>query len=143
MRVREVLEHKPVDGVVTVGPDCPVRELVGVLAQHNIGAVVVSGSGTPVAGVVSERDVVRRLAQGPSVLDQPVSSIMTGDVWTTGPEDDLDEARRVMTKRRFRHVPVLDEGELVGIISIGDVVKAHIDQIEFERDQLTSYVHQT
>lgn len=143
MRIREVLERKPDAGVVTVAPGCQVRELVDVLARHNIGAVVVSPDGTSVAGIVSERDVVRHLLDGPSVLDQPVSAIMTADVWTAGPEDTLDETRRQLTERRFRHVPVLDAGRLVGIISIGDVVKAHIDQIEFERDQLTSYVHQT
>jgi CBS domain-containing protein len=143
MRISDVLTSKPTQQVVTIGPDASVRDLVGRLAEHNIGAIVVSGDGTTVDGIVSERDVVRRLHDDETVLDGPVSAIMTRDVATCDPTTPVDELRVVMTERRFRHMPVVDEGRLVGIMSIGDVVKSSLDQLEFERDQLDSYLHQT
>jgi CBS domain-containing protein len=143
MRIRDVLTHKPSAQVVTIGPDSTVRELLGLLAEHNIGAVVVSGDGEGVDGIVSERDVVRRLHEDESVLDGAVSAIMTSDVETCRPDTTVDDLRVLMTERRIRHVPVVTEGRLTGIISIGDVVKSSLDQLQFERDQLDSYVHQT
>ena len=151
MRIREALGAKimPETGsserpaIVTVPPGTGVRELLAVLAEHNIGAVVVSSDGTGVDGIVSERDVVRRLTGHDEVLDTTVADIMTRDVLTVAPEDSLDGTRRMMTERRIRHLPVVDEGRLVGIVSIGDLVKSHIADVEFERDQLDSYVHQT
>src|SRR5262245_40212324 len=143
MRIIDILTSKPGQDVVTIGPDATVRELLGHLAEHNIGAVVVSGDGQTVDGIVSERDVVRRLHEDESVLDGPVSTIMTSDVATTDPHTHVDELRVVMTERRIRHVPVVTDGKLTGIISIGDVVKSSLDQLQFERDQLDSYVHQT
>jgi CBS domain-containing protein len=142
MKISDVVAAKPSQGVVTIGPDATVRELVALLAEHRIGAVVVSADGGTVAGIVSERDVVRRLVQDEAVLAGPVSAIMTADVRCVTSTDTLDEVRRLMTEHRFRHVPVVDDGRLQGLVSIGDVVKAHIDQVEFERDQLDSYVHQ-
>jgi CBS domain-containing protein len=124
-------------------PDAGVRELIALLARHNIGAVIVSGDGAAVDGIVSERDVVRRLEGDDGVLDAAVSTIMTSSVHSVEPTDSLDDVRRLMTERRFRHVPVVEHGRLAGIVSIGDVVKAYIDKVEFERDQLDSYVHQT
>ena len=143
MKISEVLAAKPSQDVVTISPEASVRELIALLAQHNIGAVVVSADGRAVAGIVSERDVVRKLHSDETVLDAAVATIMTTDVRSVAPEDSLDATRRLMTEHRFRHVPVVDDGQLRGIISIGDVVKAHIDQVEFERDQLDSYVHRT
>jgi CBS domain-containing protein len=143
MRIREVVAAKPDTTVVTVSRGATVRELIRLLAEHNVGALVVSSDGTTVDGIVSERDVVRRLHDDPGVLDATVESIMTGDVHTCGPDDSLDDMMSVMTERRIRHVPVCDEGRLIGIISIGDVVKHRIQTLEFERDQLDSYVHQT
>lgn len=143
LRIRDVVAAKSHDGVVTVSPDATVRELVALLAEHNVGALVVSGDGTTVDGIVSERDVVRQLHGNPSVLTATVSSIMTGSVHTCPSEASLDELMTVMTERRFRHVPVVDDGRLVGIVSIGDVVKHKIGLLEFERDQLDSYVHQS
>ena len=147
MRISDVLSGKTKtagDQVVTVDPDATVRELLRLLADHNLGAVVVSGDDGSVAGIVSERDVVRRLAaDGDDVLDRSVSAIMTSDVQTCAPSDPVDELRIVMTERRIRHVPVVSDGRLTGIISIGDVVKSSLDQLKFERDQLDSYVHQT
>ena len=142
MKIKDVVGAKPTQGVVTISPDATVRDLLGLLAEHNIGAVVVSADGSAVEGIVSERDVVRRLHGDEAVLGSPVSAIMTVEVHTAEPDHDLESTRLAMTERRIRHMPVVADGELVGIISIGDVVKSHIDRVEFERDQLDSYVHQ-
>ena len=143
MRINDVLTSKPSHEVVTISPDATVRELLGLLAEHNVGAVVVSGDGQGVDGIVSERDVVRRLHENEAVLDGAVSAIMTSDVATCAPDTPVDDLRVMMTERRIRHVPVVTDSRLTGIISIGDVVKSSIDQLQFERDQLDSYVHQT
>jgi CBS domain-containing protein len=143
MRISDVLSSKSDDQVVTIPPDATVRDLLGLLARHNIGAVVVSADGRAVDGIVSERDVVRRLHEDEGVLDGAVSAIMTREVATTETHTPVDDLRVLMTERRIRHVPVVSEGALVGIISIGDVVKSSLDQLRFERDQLDSYVHQT
>jgi CBS domain-containing protein len=143
MRISDVLTSKPSQQVVTISPDATVRELLGLLAEHNVGAVVVSGDGAAVEGIVSERDIVRRLHDDESVLDGAVNAIMTSDVQTCDPHTSVDDLRVVMTERRIRHVPVVTDGRLTGIISIGDVVKSSLDQLKFERDQLDSYVHQT
>ena len=141
MRINEVLAGKGTHDVVTVRPDSTVRELVGMLAEHNIGALVVSRDGSSVDGIVSERDVVRRLHEDESVLQAPVSDIMSTDVRTCQGPDTVDEVMALMTARRFRHVPVVKNGLLAGIVSIGDVVKSRMSELEFERDQLDSYVH--
>jgi CBS domain-containing protein len=143
MKIREVIAGKAIQDVVTIRPDATVRELVALLAQHNIGAAVVSSDGTTVDGIVSERDVVRRLNGNEGALADTVSQIMTSEVQTAEPSSSLDDVRALMTEGRFRHLPVCDGDQLVGVVSIGDVVKAYIDQVEFERDQLDSYVHQT
>jgi CBS domain-containing protein len=145
MRISDLLSGKSIDHVVTVSPEASVRDLLRLLDEHNIGALVVSNDGESVDGIVSERDVVRSLAgsAGDAVLDGTVGAIMTSDVQTCDPQTPVDELRTVMTERRIRHVPVVSDGKLTGIISIGDVVKSSIDQLQFERDQLDSYVHQT
>jgi CBS domain-containing protein len=139
VRISDVLNTKG-DDVVTVSPDTTVRELVDLLAEHNIGAAVVSTPGAAVTGIVSERDVVRRLAHGSDVLDAPVSEIMTGDVRTAAPDESVVSLMKLMSEHRVRHVPVVVDGELRGLVSIGDVVKSRIGELEFERDQLSSYV---
>ena len=143
MRIQDVIQGKASQQVVTIGPDATVRELIALLAEHNVGALVVSDDGERVAGIVSERDVVRRLHADATVLDTPVSSIMTVDVRTCAREDSLTDLMQTMTEHRIRHVPVVADGRLTGIISIGDVVKNRIGELEFERDQLDSSVHQT
>jgi CBS domain-containing protein len=142
MRITEVLRNKQLRDVVTISPDAGVRELVATLAEHNIGALIVSSDGKTMDGIVSERDVVRRMHSDGTVIDNTVGAIMTQVVRTCAPEDDLDEVMRVMTEGRFRHIPVCDADDLIGIVSIGDLVKHKIDQLQFERDQLDSYVHQ-
>jgi CBS domain-containing protein len=140
MRVKDVLKNKGCD-VVTVRPDSSCRELLATLASHNIGAVVVSSDGFTVAGIVSERDIVRRLNdRGDAVLEGPVSDIAVWEVSTCGPDDAVEELRETMTRRRIRHLPVVQGGRLVGIVSIGDVVKSAISQLEFEHQNLIDYV---
>lgn len=143
MNIGDVLKAKTSAHVVTVGPDAGVRELIALLAEHNVGALIVSSDGTAVEGIVSERDVVRHLHHDGTVVNNTVGAIMTSVVETCAPDSDLDALMQTMTDRRIRHVPVVDDGQLVGIISIGDIVKHKIGQLEFERDQLDSYVHQT
>ena len=141
MRISEVLATKARAAVVTVPPDATVRDLLAVLAEHNIGALVVSADGSSVDGIVSERDVVRRMHQDETLWDAPVSSIMSADVHGCQGQDSVEAVMGLMTTRRIRHVPVLVDGALVGIVSIGDIVKSRMSQLEFERDQLDSYVH--
>jgi CBS domain-containing protein len=140
VRIFDVVSAKPSQAVVTVQSQTTVRELLKVLAEHNVGAVVVSDDGATVHGIVSERDVVRRLNADPQVLDAQVSAIMTDDVHVCDPEDSVEKLMRMMTDHRIRHVPVVVDGALSGIVSIGDVVKSRIGELEFERDQLSSYV---
>ena len=142
MRIGEVLAGKASQEIITISPQATVRELLVKLAEHNIGAVIVSGDdGATLEGIVSERDVVRRLHEDEQLLDAPVSTIMTSDVHACERSHPVVELMHMMTERRIRHVPVLDEGTLVGIVSIGDVVKSRMSELEFERDQLDSYVH--
>jgi CBS domain-containing protein len=143
MKINDVIRGKTTGGVITIQQEATVRELLALLAEHNIGAVIVSSEGSKVDGIVSERDIVRKLNGDDSVLDAPVSQIMTGVVQTCEPAHDVDDVMAQMTEHRIRHVPVMDNGELVAVVSIGDVVKSRITQLTFERDQLDSYVHQT
>ena len=143
MRIGEVLRAKVNQEIVTITPDAGVRELIATLAEHNIGALIVSSDGVALDGIVSERDVVRYLHHDGTVINNNVSSIMTAAVETCGPEDDLDDVMTTMTERRFRHVPVCEDGRVIGIVSIGDVVKHKIGQLTFERDQLDGYINQS
>ena len=140
MRIHEVLAHKPSHDVVTVRPDATVRELLGMLAEYNIGALVVSTDGAAVDGIVSERDIVRRLHADESVLDAAVSTIMSSQVQTCEKDATVNELMSIMTERRFRHVPVIEGGVLRGVVSIGDVVKHRIDELEAERSSLEGYI---
>jgi CBS domain-containing protein len=140
MRISDILRGKG-EKVVTVTPDTDVKRLLAVLAEHKIGAVVVSREGSTVEGIVSERDVVRALAaRGVSVLSEPVTAIHTADVHTIAPDAAVADVERLMTERRFRHVPVVADGRLRGSVSIGDVVKRRIDELETERTTLTEYI---
>jgi CBS domain-containing protein len=139
MRITDVLHGKGAS-VATVEPAASVGELVALLAQHNVGALPVLDGGRLV-GIVSERDVVRRLhAGGAGLLQLRVADIMTSGVTTCEPGDKVEDLARIMTERRFRHMPVVENGNLVGIVSIGDLVKARIDLLETEREQLQSYI---
>ena len=140
MRISDLLRVKGAQ-VVTVPSDTTVRRLAAVLAEHRIGAVVVSGDGASVDGIVSERDIVRALAlRGTAVMSEQVTAIYTADVHTVTPETELDDVARMMTERRVRHAPVTVDGGLRGIVSIGDVVKSRIGELESERAALTNYI---
>lgn len=140
MRIRDILRRKG-DAVATVRPEATVRQLLAVLAEHNIGAAVVSPDGASIAGIASERDVVRRMHErGAGLLDRPVSEIMTAEVRSCGPGDLVEDLRRTMTEHRIRHVPVVEDGRLAGIVSIGDVVKSAIDELQSEREHLVGYI---
>lgn len=140
MRISDVLHSKGSTEVVTIRPDASVRELLAELAAHNVGALVVSEDGTRAIGIVSERDVVRRLNDDDAILDGPVSAIMTTSIHAGEPDDSLDRLMSLMTEHRIRHVPVVRDGALVGLVSIGDAVKLRLSQLEFERDELNKYV---
>ena len=140
MRIYELLRTKGFH-VITVRPSATVLEVVGLLKEYNLGAVVVSPDGREVSGIVTERDIVRRLLDGTDFLTGPVSAIMTSEVRTCTAQDSVQSLMTIMTEQRIRHLPVVDDhGRLTGIVSIGDAVKSHITQIEFERDQLEGYV---
>jgi CBS domain-containing protein len=141
MLIADVLRGKTAGSTLaTTTPAATVAEVIGLLAQHNIGALPVV-DGNQLVGIVSERDVVRQLHErGRDLLDRPVGEIMSGDVVTCSPRDGAADLARVMTDRRIRHLPVCDERGLIGIVSIGDLVKTRIDQLEREREQLASYI---
>ena len=139
MRIADVLKSKG-NEVATVAPSTTVAELLALLAEYNIGAVPVV-DGDAVVGIVSERDIVRRLhSSGTGLLETATSEIMSTHVTSCAPGDQVADLARIMTERRFRHMPVLVDEKLVGIVSIGDLVKARIDLLESEREQLQSYI---
>ena len=139
MNIASILARKG-GRVVTCRPDQSIRQALGLLAEHNIGAlVVVDATGAP-AGILSERDVVREATRDERLFARSIGEIMTRDVIVGVPEDDLRAVRLTMTERRIRHVPVVVEGRLIGIVSIGDVVKAELDQYLGEVDTLQMQV---
>ena len=141
MRIADVLKNKGA-GVLTVAPDTTVGDLLAVLVTRNIGAMVVVDSTGPV-GIVSERDVVRTLHEfGVELLGRPVSQIMTAEVITCTPTDTVDSLSVLMTTNRVRHVPVIADGQLAGIVSIGDVVKTRMEELEAQQEQLEAYITQ-
>jgi CBS domain-containing protein len=143
MRISDILRHKETASgadVVTISPTDTVTTLVAALAEHNVGALI-AVDGDSVIGIVSERDIVRRIAEhGADVLEKPVSEIMTTSVLSCTSGDSVDSIAETMTTRRIRHMPVIDDGTLVGIISIGDVVSSRIRQLEHDRGQLEQYI---
>ena len=140
MLVSTILADKGAD-VVTVSPEQDVQGLLSLLAQHKVGALVVSPNGTTISGIVSERDIVRALAAGESLMSEPVSSIMTSEVFVSTTHVKIDELMTVMTSRRIRHIPITtDSGELIGIVSIGDLVKARLSELETEKAALVDYI---
>jgi CBS domain-containing protein len=140
MRIADILRGKG-SSVATVAPTATLADLIGDLARYNVGALPVVDEGGRLVGIVSERDVVRQLhAHGAEVLRVQVAEFMTAGVTTCAPTDKVADLARVMTEGRFRHLPVVVDGSLAGIVSIGDLVKARIDLLESERQQLQSYI---
>ena len=141
MHVQNILQTKGT-AVATIAPDATLADATASLRDHGVGALVVSRDGSVIAGIVSERDVVRALAaHGASTLGRDVASAMSATVTTCRGDDTVDRLMEIMTERRVRHVPVVDDADcLVGIISIGDVVKARVGQLETENNQLHDYI---
>ena len=140
MNVHTILRNKG-KAVVTIHPDATVERAVGVLRQRGIGALVVSGDGENVAGILSERDIVEALVHyGSELLAVSVAEVMTCPVVTCEPEDSVAELMAEMTSRRIRHLPVVEDGRLIGIVSIGDLVKNRLDQIEYEAHSMRSFI---
>jgi CBS domain-containing protein len=140
MKVSSILATKGMN-VVTIRPEQSLKEAVALLIQYNIGALVaVDETGKPV-GILSERDIVREAARSGDVVNPKVQQVMTKDVIAASPHDDLESVMHTMTNRRFRHLPIMDQGNLAGIVSIGDVVKALVDRYQGEivtlQNQLT------
>lgn len=139
MRIADILRNKG-SRVATAAPTDPVPQVVARMSEYNVGALPVLDAGR-IIGIVSERDVVRRLHEdGADLLGRTAADIMTADVTTCSPRDAAVELAQVMTEGRFRHLPVVENGRMVGIVSIGDLVKARIDALESERAQLQSYI---
>jgi CBS domain-containing protein len=139
MNIATILATKG-DKVVTVRADQSIRDALRLLAQHNIGALVVVDAGLRPIGILSERDIVRAAAKNEAVFPLLVSQLMTRDLVLGSPGDDLGAVGQTMVHRRIRHLPVVDGGKLVGMISIGDVVKAQRDQYQGEVDTLQTIV---
>jgi len=143
MRITDVLRGKGTQ-VVTVTPDTTVRQLLAILGEHGIGAVVVSRDGTSVDGIASERDIVRALAKrGAAVMSEPVTAICTAEVRTVTPQAAVEEVVRMMTEHRVQYALVAADGGLRGMVSIGDVAQNRIVELESERAALTEYIRGT
>jgi CBS domain-containing protein len=140
VHISQILRRKGQD-VATVEAGESVRTALALLARHGIGALVVSADGERIDGILSERDIARGLHErGAALLAEPVSEVMTAEVHSCPPTASVHELAQTMTDRRVRHVPVVEDGRLVGIVSIGDVVKARLDELEAERAQLVDYI---
>jgi CBS domain-containing protein len=141
MIVAQILKSKADVGVVSVKPTAHVSEAVKLLSEKGIGTVVVSADGTSLDGILSERDIVREMGKrGTSCLNEPVSQMMTAKLITCSPSDNAIEVLEMMTNGRFRHLPVLEDGKMIGLISIGDVVKARLAELAMEKDALEGMI---
>ena len=138
MKISAILATKGMQ-VVTVRPEQSLREAIALLNTHNIGALVVVESSKPV-GIISQRDIVRHIVERQDLLSLSVADLMTKNVVTGAPQDDLTAVLQTMTDRRFRHLPIIDEGKLVGIVSIGDLVKAQLNEYKGEIDTLQTRI---
>jgi CBS domain-containing protein len=140
MDARSILKSKGSD-VVTIDGQATIARVIELLAEHRLGALVVSADGTHIDGIISERDVARGLStDGAEILSHTVSRHMTAEVMTCSPPDTVAELMTLMTDRRIRHLPVEVDGELTGIVSIGDVVKMRVAELEIEAEQMVEYL---
>jgi CBS domain-containing protein len=140
VQISQVLRHKD-GGVATIDGAESVQSALAALAEHGIGALVVSSDGQRVEGIVSERDIVRGLhTHGAGLLTEPVATVMTAEVRTCTLDVSVHDLAQLMTDHRVRHVPVVENGKLLGIVSIGDVVKARLDELEDERKHMVDYI---
>ena len=140
MTVAKILEGKG-HHTFTASSTTPLREVMVMLRRHGVGALVISDDEEHVVGIISERDLVRHLAdQGPSAFEQPVAEVMTRDVLTCQPRDRASAVMAKMSERRVRHMPVIEDGKLAGMVSLGDVVKRRIDEIQAETDAMRDFI---
>ncbi|WP_298290790.1 CBS domain-containing protein [uncultured Litoreibacter sp.] len=141
MRVSQILQAKPEGGVVTIAPDATVSDAANLLSTKRIGSVVVTPDGKHAMGILSERDIVREIGKrGPGCLDDAVSAMMTRDPVTCSVDDTADEVLSRMTEGRFRHMPVVKDGDMIGLITIGDVVKSRLNELAMEKDALEGMI---
>ena len=141
MLVSQIIRNKAQQGVLTLEPGTTLADAVRILGEKRIGAVVISPDGEKVAGILSERDIVRVLGQrGAAVLEETVDSVMTRNVFGCSPEDNADLVLQTMTQKRFRHLPVMKDDKMIALISIGDVVAARLAELELEKDALTGMI---
>lgn len=139
MKISRILSSKGL-GVITIRPDQTIREAINLLSSHDIGALVVVESPSNPVGILSERDIIRQAAHDEAVFSLPVRELMTPDPITATPQDDIDSVANTMTEKRIRHLPILEKEELVGIVSIGDVVKDQRDRYRGEIDTLQTQI---
>lgn len=141
MLVQQILKSKPTEGVLTVTPESTVAEAVMILSEKRIGSLVVSSDGTKAEGILSERDVVREIGRrGAGCLSETVGEMMTRNIVTCTQADSADKVLELMTNGRFRHLPVVEGGQLIGLISIGDVVKARLSELAMEKHALEGMI---
>lgn len=139
MLISQILKNKGSD-VATIAPDATIGDVIAFLAKRRVGALVVSSDGDSIEGIISERDIVRGFADYSNVVQMTASELMTAKVQTCTREATTEELMTLMTQGRFRHVPVIEDDKLIGIVSIGDVVNARVTELEIEREQLTDYI---
>lgn len=141
MLVKQILRNKDSESVLTIAPGSTVEAAAKLLSEKRVGAVVVSDDGSTVAGILSERDIVRELGKrGAACMADKVDDLMTREVYGCGPEDSADIVLQTMTTKRFRHLPVMEDGKMIGLISIGDVVAARMSELQLEKDALTGMI---
>lgn len=141
MLVRQILKSKADDAVVTVTPGSSIRDAADILAKRKIGTVVISEDGQKAMGILSERDIVRELAQrGAGILTESVDGYMTSQLVTCSLDASADAVLQTMTEKRFRHMPVIEDGQLVGLVTLGDVVKAQLSELKMEKDALEGMI---
>lgn len=141
MLVSQILKSKATQGIISVKPSDPVSTAVKLMSENRVGTMVVSADGESLDGIISERDVVREMGKhGTGCIDGPVSSMMTAKLVTIAPSETADHAMQLMTDGRFRHLPVMENGQMIGLISIGDVVKARLSELAMEKDALQGMI---
>ncbi|WP_095589832.1 CBS domain-containing protein [Actibacterium ureilyticum] len=141
MRVHQILKDKAEQGVITIPATASVAEAATLLSEKRIGSIVVSSDGTALDGILSERDIVRELGRrGPGCMSDSVDALMTKAIVSCSPSDDTVDVLQKMSDGRFRHMPVVEDGKMVGLISIGDVVKARLAQLAMEKDALEGMI---
>ncbi len=141
MLIKQILAGKSSGKIATVTPDSSISDAANVLSSHGIGALVVSKTGTDVAGILSERDIVRELGKrGTGCMSDTVSDLMTAKIITTSADQTAESVLLQMTEKRFRHMPVMDGDKMIGIVSIGDIVSARLSEINTEKDALQDMI---